>query len=469
MMEEDGVRFRSGVDENNCMNLTIGKLGKVQVVVASYSSVYYYLQENTSYKSKSGEDESSDIMVMRIGVFPKEGKLILEKGFNARNSVNFYKSSRHSHEMKAFFDKCVHGQASTITIWDRPSAKKESGYLIINYNCGIESDAELEQLSRLKDKNDRQLDYMIIENSAQPQNLGTTVKRETKQTMLFGRDIDTFMKWIGDISNFEKELKSEVKTASSFGVYIKNCGNLLENEKGKTEHSTFINQGPGPSNAGASKDEIFSQKHLICLDDAQMEGGDARKKIEKGKMEQSTFINQGGGLSNAGERTSKDEIFSQKHLIFVDDAQMEGGAARKNENDKSDGSADDSPSSDPESDSESESEGDRDINIKKVLASSRDDEYQSNADDVSNIIDITSDICDRSESQVNSSFIENSLLPDSIHNKEIKSKEITTNQQKKKSKKRSKRKCDDSSDDIHLRIANMQKKILKMENKIKKV
>ena len=420
MMEEDGDRFRSGVDENNCMNLTIGKLGKIQVVVASYSSVYYYLQENTNYKSKSGEDESSDIMVMRIGVFPKEGKLILEKGFNARNSVNFYKSSRHSHEMKAFFDKCVHGQASTITIWDRPSAKKESGYIIINYNCGIESEAELEQLSRLKDKKDRQLDYLIIENSAQPQNLGTTVKRETKQTMLFGRDIDIFMKWIADISSFEKEVKSEVKTASSFGVYIKNCGNLLENEKGKTE--------------------------------------------------QSAFISQGGALSNAGERTNKDEIFSQKRLMCLDDCQMEGGDARKNSNDKSDGSADDSSRSDTESDTGSESEGDQDM----AVASSRDDEYQSNADDVSNIIDITGDICDRSESQVNPSFIESSLLPDNIHNAEIApemSKEITVtaNEQKKKSKKVSKRKFDESSADIHLRIANMKKKILKMENKIKKV
>ena len=420
MMEEDGDRFRSGVDENNCMNLTIGKLGKIQVVVASYSSVYYYLQENTNYKSKSGEDESSDIMVMRIGVFPKEGKLILEKGFNARNSVNFYKSSRHSHEMKAFFDKCVHGQASTITIWDRPSAKKESGYIIINYNCGIESEAELEQLSRLKDKKDRQLDYLIIENSAQPQNLGTTVKRETKQTMLFGRDIDIFMKWIADISSFEKEVKSEVKTASSFGVYIKNCGNLLENEKGKTE--------------------------------------------------QSAFISQGGALSNAGERTNKDEIFSQKRLMCLDDCQMEGGDARKNSNDKSDGSADDSSRSDTESDTGSESGGDQDM----AVASSRDDEYQSNADDVSNIIDITGDICDRSESQVNPSFIESSLLPDNIHNAEIApgmSKEITVtaNEQKKKSKKISKRKFDESSADIHLRIANMKKKILKMENKIKKV
>ena len=420
MMEEDGDRFRSGVDENNCMNLTIGKLGKIQVVVASYSSVYYYLQENTNYKSKSGEDESSDIMVMRIGVFPKEGKLILEKGFNARNSVNFYKSSRHSHEMKAFFDKCVHGQASTITIWDRPSAKKESGYIIINYNCGIESEAELEQLSRLKDKKDRQLAYLIIENSAQPQNLGTTVKRETKQTMLFGRDIDIFMKWIADISSFEKEVKSEVKTASSFGVYIKNCGNLLENEKGKTE--------------------------------------------------QSAFISQGGALSNAGERTNKDEIFSQKRLMCLDDCQMEGGDARKNSNDKSDGSADDSSRSDTESDTGSESGGDQDM----AVASSRDDEYQSNADDVSNIIDITGDICDRSESQVNPSFIESSLLPDNIHNAEIApemSKEITVtaNEQKKKSKKVSKRKFDESSADIHLRIANMKKKILKMENKIKKV
>ena len=156
--------------------------------------------------------------------------------------------------------------------------------------------------------------------------------------------------------------------------------------------------------------------------------------------------------------------------MCLDETQMESSDAHKNDNDKSDGSADDSSRSDTESDTGSESGGDQDM----AVASSRDDEYQSNADDVSNIIDITGDICDRSESQVNPSFIESSLLPDNIHNAEIApgmSKEITVtaNEQKKKSKKISKRKFDESSADIHLRIANMKKKILKMENKIKKV
>ena len=431
IMEEEGDRFRSAVDENNCMNLAIGKLGSIQVVVASYSSVYYYLQENTSYKSKTGEDESSNIIVMRIGVFPKDGKLILEKGFNGRTSVNLYKSSRHSHEMKTFFDKCVRGKASTITIWDRPSAKKESGYLILNYNCGIESEAELEQLSRLKDESGRQIDYLIIESSAQPQNLGMTVKRETKQTMLFGRDIDTFMKWISDISNFEKGVKSVVKTASSFGVYIKNCGNLLENEKGKSGESTFTKNisGEHSNRSGDDGVNIYVDKHA-----------------------------------------NKDEILSQKHLMYDDTLTEAVDEQRMDKNDVKDRGADYS-ASDMESDSD-ESEADHDIIIKNARASSLEGECQSNnAGDIDNIIDITES--DKTDGQVNSGLIENGLLPASIYNKEMipgTSKEKNTDHRgKKKSKKIGKRKNEDSSDDILLRIANMKKKIAKMENKVKEV
>ena len=159
MEEEVGENFKSGVDEKYTQNLNFGKHGTIQVIVAPYSSVYYYLQEHAKYESKKGEEEETSILTMRIGVYPKDGKLVLEKGFNRRSSVNFYKSSRHAHEMKTFFDKCVNGKPSTITIWDRPNAKKESGYIIMNYNCGIESEAELEQLGRLKDENGNQVDY----------------------------------------------------------------------------------------------------------------------------------------------------------------------------------------------------------------------------------------------------------------------------------------------------------------------
>ena len=109
--ETSETYFKSGVDERYTKNLNLGgKLGgTVQVILASYSSVYYYLQEQAKYESKKGEEETADIMTMRVGVYAKEGKLLLEKGFNRRTSVNFYKSARHAPAMKEFFDKCSPG------------------------------------------------------------------------------------------------------------------------------------------------------------------------------------------------------------------------------------------------------------------------------------------------------------------------------------------------------------------------
>ena len=195
--ETSETNFKSGVDERYTKNLNLGgKLGgTVQVILASYSSVYYYLQEQAKYETKKGEEETTNIMTMRVGVYAKDGKLLLEKGFNRRTSINFYKSSRHAPMMKEFFDKCIPGKPSTITIWDRPDAQKESGYILLNFNCGICSEAELEQLSRFKNEDGTQIDYLIIESSAKPTITGMTVNRSAKQTMLFARDIENFKKW----------------------------------------------------------------------------------------------------------------------------------------------------------------------------------------------------------------------------------------------------------------------------------
>ena len=91
MEEESGESyFKSQVDEKYSMNLNVGKLGNVQVILASYS-IIYYLQEQAKCQMKKREEETTNILTIRTGVYEKDGKLLLEKDFNRCSSVNFEK------------------------------------------------------------------------------------------------------------------------------------------------------------------------------------------------------------------------------------------------------------------------------------------------------------------------------------------------------------------------------------------
>ena len=234
MADSSEELFRSeNVDANVCSIVNVGKAGgKVQAVYAAFSKIYYYVLEDIKYNNnKSGQEESLNVLVMRVGVSEKDGKLILHKGFNRRTSENFYKSARHLNDMNDFFKEITKHKPHSITIWDRPAAKKESGYIVMNYCCGIDNPEELEQLSRLRNENGEKLDYLNIESSASPVRIGMKSVRETKQSMLFGSDIDNFRKFIEDYVNYETKVKNEVKKASSLSVFVKTANSILKANK----------------------------------------------------------------------------------------------------------------------------------------------------------------------------------------------------------------------------------------------
>ena len=164
--------FRSeNADQELCFIVNLGKVGqgKVQAVHAPFSKIYCYVHEDIKYtNTKSGREESLDVMVMRVGVTHNDGKLVLHKGFNKRTSEIFYKSARHLTVMNDFFNKIEKHKPASITILVRPDYKKESRYNVMNYCCGIDNPEELQSLSCLKDANGEKLDYLNIESSVSP-------------------------------------------------------------------------------------------------------------------------------------------------------------------------------------------------------------------------------------------------------------------------------------------------------------
>ena len=251
----DGLFRSSQVDESSTFLLNVGKSGKppIQVVFAKYSTMYYYM-ENSKYEGKSG-DERSNIMVFRIGVHIENNRLMMDKGYNRRTSECFYKSSRHAAEIKQFFENSIENNRGTVTIWDKPNSKKDSGYIVLNYNCGIDSDDERAQLAQLTDTEGTHLDFLIIESSAQPVNQGMKSVRETKQTMLFGSDIKNFEKWTDDVIHYEKEVKTEIVKARSLGGLIQSCGDILETEKNVCS-STLTKKVKGNNNHVKTKQKV---------------------------------------------------------------------------------------------------------------------------------------------------------------------------------------------------------------------
>ena len=224
--------FKSeGIDSKYISRLHVGKSGKqsVETIHAPYSNIYYYLLEDNKFYSKNGAD-NCNVMVMRIGVFADQEKsrLALMKGFSRRSSENFYKSSRHAPTMKTFFEACESGKPNCTIIWDRPDFQKESGYICMNYNCGIADPKEVEQLQKLKDADGKQMDYLLIESSAQPTKQAMSIKREAKQSMFFGEDIDVLKTWIDEVCSFEKNVQSEVKKASSYSFFMQTAANNAE-------------------------------------------------------------------------------------------------------------------------------------------------------------------------------------------------------------------------------------------------
>lgn len=225
--------FRSkNVGKNAVKILNIGKIGKspIEVIYAKYSIMYYYLLENSNFESKNGSD-ACNIMVIRSGCHEADGRLMLDAGYSKRSSECFYKSSRHAARINDFFQKEIKDNVGTATIWDKPYSKKTSGHMVFNYNCGIDTPAEKEYLDKLKNKNGTKMNYLAIESSAQPNLVGMKTIRESKRTMLFHEDIDNFKKWISDVCNYQNEIKTEMKKASSLGSLIKNCAIILEKEK----------------------------------------------------------------------------------------------------------------------------------------------------------------------------------------------------------------------------------------------
>ena len=235
--EDELEIFRSAtVDPNYSQILNIAKnYSEVQVIYAPFSKLFYYIQENVKFE-KSNSEEACDVFILKIGVEidSSNQKLTLRKGFTRKASEVVYKNARHLVGVNDFLNSLSDSDPATTTIYDHESNKKNAGYIVLSYNCGINDPKEIKQIEQLRENtNNGVFDYLVIESASNATHSATQNKitRESKVSMLFGEDLQNFKNFVKDYVEYRAKIKKEIMNGSTCSMFLDSAMKTLISRK----------------------------------------------------------------------------------------------------------------------------------------------------------------------------------------------------------------------------------------------